>query len=591
MFKFDLKRAVALMFSVIMAVSLAACSGNKTEAGGGSPADERIPAALTFRDADGAIIADNSDVKSATAQKDGSDYSVLIKFTDAGKDKFAEATARLIGQPLSIYLDDEELMSPIVQVAITNGEVTLVGDRVNTKAKAEEIADAIKYGRKPSEDTAQSNPAQSGSATKEPAPAKPANYSFTEILPPKYDEIEKFSEGMAAVRIGDKWGYIDENGVEVIPVQYDSVFHFSDGLSVVISNLTAFFIDKTGNQALTVNGFSANNSFSEGLASISQKGADGYSLKFGFMDRSGAEVIPCVYDGVTSFADGLSIVSVVDSTGFGYKFGVIDKSGVIVVEPKYAKIDEYTNGMSRIISNNLYGFIDKSGNEVVPPKYEFAGQFNSEGYAVVQLNKRYGVIDAAGKEVIPPKYDSVYTGLYEGLAAVEQDGKVGFVDGNGNEVIPLIYDALGAETATYCYFSQGLAPVSLNGRFGFIDKSGKEVIPFQYDEALSSIGKTSGLAHVRVGGSYGFIDKTGKEVVPIKYAKGSSSFSTTAGFSNGLAGVALNGKYGFVDIRGKEVTEFKWEAYRQSTGADGIIFVADGNSSGKKWGLLKYTAD
>lgn len=122
---------------------------------GGSSADERIPAALTIHDADGMTVADNSDVKNVTAKKNGSEYSVLIQFTDAGADKFSEATAWLIGQTLSIYLDNEELMAPTVNEAITNGEVTLVGDRVSTKEKAEEIADAIKYGRKPSEAVAE----------------------------------------------------------------------------------------------------------------------------------------------------------------------------------------------------------------------------------------------------------------------------------------------------------------------------------------------------------------------------------------------------------------------------------------------------
>jgi hypothetical protein len=253
MFKFT--RVLALILAVMFMLSLVACTKSPAKVGGGMSATEWTPAELTFREADGTIIADKSDVKSATAKKDGSDYAVIIKFTAEGTKKFAEATARLIGQSIAIYLDDVELMSPTVNSSITDGEVLIVGDRVSTKEKAEEVADAIKNGWKPSS-VASSNGQTGEKPTEQPAPAsKPLNYQFAEILSPKYDEIEKFSEGMAAVRILDKWGYIDENGNEVIPVQYESAFQFSDDLASVSTGIgnsfNSYFIDKAGNQSLS----------------------------------------------------------------------------------------------------------------------------------------------------------------------------------------------------------------------------------------------------------------------------------------------------------------------------------------------------
>lgn len=36
------------------------------------------------------------------------------------------------------------------------------------------------------------------------------------MIEPKYDLTSHFSDGLAAVKIGDKWGYIDKSGKMVI---------------------------------------------------------------------------------------------------------------------------------------------------------------------------------------------------------------------------------------------------------------------------------------------------------------------------------------------------------------------------------------
>ena len=56
-----------------------------------------------------------------------------------------------------------------------------------------------------------------------------------EIVPPKYQQVENFSDGMAAVMKGNKWGFINTEGKEVIPCQYKKVeLPFTDGTAYVI---------------------------------------------------------------------------------------------------------------------------------------------------------------------------------------------------------------------------------------------------------------------------------------------------------------------------------------------------------------------
>ena len=59
----------------------------------------------------------------------------------------------------------------------------------------------------------------------------------------KFDLAGDFSEGLAAVRIGDsttgKWGFIDKQGKIIITPQFDAVGKFSQGLAPVrVGNAT-----------------------------------------------------------------------------------------------------------------------------------------------------------------------------------------------------------------------------------------------------------------------------------------------------------------------------------------------------------------
>ncbi len=98
-------------------------------------------AKLEFRDPAGVVVVDGSDLKDAKAQinNDGKN-AVALEFTEEGAKKFGSATARLVGQSISIYLDDELLTNPHVNEPIMNGKAEISGgyetfeDAANTAA-------------------------------------------------------------------------------------------------------------------------------------------------------------------------------------------------------------------------------------------------------------------------------------------------------------------------------------------------------------------------------------------------------------------------------------------------------------------------
>ena len=161
-------------------------------------------------------------------------------------------------------------------------------------------------------------------------------------------------------------------------------------------------------------------------------------------------------------SDGLAPV------GLNGKYGFIDKSGNEVIPLKYDNAGSFSEGRARVKLNGKYGFIDKSGNEVIPCKYDdFLSNSFSDGTVPVKLNGKYGFIDKSGNVVIPLKYDGAGS-FKEGLGFVKLNGKWGFIDKSGKVVIPLKYD--------YAYFfTNGRAQVELNGERFYIDKKGNRI--------------------------------------------------------------------------------------------------------------------
>ena len=216
--------------------------------------------------------------------------------------------------------------------------------------------------------------------------------------------------------------------------------------------------------------------------------------KWGYIDKAGKEIIPCIYDNVDDFCDGLAKV---EKNG---KWGYIDKVGEKIIPCVYNYFGDFKEGLARVRRNLEWGYIDKAGKEIIPCIYSLCFDFE-EGLAKVGKNWKLGLIDKAGNEIIPCVYDEIHN-LRDGLALVRKDRKYGFIDKVGKEIIPCVYD-------DFKNFEEGLARVRKNGKWGFIDKAGKEIIPCIYDDCCDFC---DGLARVKKEEKWGYIDKTGKQV-------------------------------------------------------------------------------
>jgi hypothetical protein len=167
------------------------------------------------------------------------------------------------------------------------------------------------------------------------------------------DERLPATEGLAAIAVDEKWGFVDVSGKFVIQPQFSIVGMFADGLAPALET------------------------YEMSISRCGKAGYDGAS-KYGYIDRTGKFAIAPQFDEAKSFSEGLAAVKIRDPQSNNYKWGYIDRTGKFIIPTQF----EDTWGGS-------WSFVDGLAEVPVPPKKY--GRNPSTGY-----------IDRTGKFVIPP---------------------------------------------------------------------------------------------------------------------------------------------------------------------------------------------
>ena len=67
---------------------------------------------------------------------------------------------------------------------------------------------------------------------------------FKTVIPAMYDEVFFFKDGLAAVELDEKCGYINPENEVVIPMEYETAMSFSEGYASVVKGGKCGYIDK-----------------------------------------------------------------------------------------------------------------------------------------------------------------------------------------------------------------------------------------------------------------------------------------------------------------------------------------------------------
>lgn len=280
-------------------------------------------------------------------------------------------------------------------------------------------------------------------------------------IKPQFDKAYPFTEGLAAVSIGDKAGFIDPSGKEVVPLQYYATYPFSDGVAGVL------LVEGSGEKR---------------------------QFPCGYIDHANQFVIkPRTKFSCTEFHEGFAVVEEYDSS-LGESYATyLNKEGQIAVAGHLSVARPFSERLALIQDFTKWFFVNADGQTVIDlrPKaaahpladeYEPAGSF-SEGLAMVGITtggsagySRYAYMNRRGQIVFKLAENVIARGdFYDGRAQVyvarSQTVRVRIDD----EVIKMEEDVSAR---------------------GYIDKTGRLVVPARFSRLEDF---SEGLAVVRVG--------------------------------------------------------------------------------------------
>lgn len=218
--------------------------------------------------------------------------------------------------------------------------------------------------------------------------------SFVIIDQLVFDAAKNFTEDMARVKVGERWGFINKNGEWIKEPVFDRAYEFHCGIAMVKMGETFNFIDKDGKFYFGPTNIRVKRRFSDGLALFEQIDKNGY------IDKEFNIFINPIFDAATHFNEGIAAVKQ------GAKWGYINTKGEWLKEPFYDNANEFYSGIAMVKMNGVWHFADKDFNIIDKGDYQVTHHF-SNGLAKVKVGKFWGYVNTKGEIVIDPVYKSV----------------------------------------------------------------------------------------------------------------------------------------------------------------------------------------
>ncbi len=349
------------------------------------------------------------------------------------------------------------------------------------------------------------------------------------IISPAYRAAGRFHANRAWVQYADQtFAYIDRSGRKVIPQTFPAAEEFSDfGVARVREGTTFGLIDTLGNWVLRPRYPQIRAFTGAGVAVVR---FDGRADLYGLINYRGELLTSREYREVGVFAEGLAVVK--DQRG---RYGYIDASGREIIPCQFGGAEEFSDGRAIIRENGRCGYIDYQGNIIIAPVYGRCRPFSGERAVVYQGIRNAGIIDLIGNHLVTPSLNRLLD-FQEGRGLMRDDqSRFFFITEKAG-----LYDGY-YEDATA--FQNGVARVRSGGRWGLVSRRGIELLRPKYAEIGPFV---NGYARVRIEGRYGLADRRGGILLPADYA-----FVEYAG--GGLYRVESDGRIGYVDEAGKRV--------------------------------------
>ena len=250
------------------------------------------------------------------------------------------------------------------------------------------------------------------------------------VIPRKFERALPFEEGVAAVKINGRYGYIDTSGTFVIPPVFDHAGSFYQGLAEVMIGGNAGVIDRTGS-TVVVPQFARTVPFTrdvilvevhtqnlgdrtewlEALSNVAGNLSLDYDFNWGLYDIRKGWITKPIYRLQAFEGEGRGLIWA--SMRDGGLIGLLQADGRWRLTPRFSNVRRLHEGRAVVTVSNkgtdLDGAVDQDGRIVVPPKpwhltdwQAGAAEVSNEKLTRIGLGKAkralwFGMIDSGGR--------------------------------------------------------------------------------------------------------------------------------------------------------------------------------------------------
>jgi hypothetical protein len=206
-----------------------------------------------------------------------------------------------------------------------------------------------------------------------------------------YHSAFKFHEGLAAVTIGNKYGFVNQKGELVIDALFDEESIFSEGKAAVAIDDEYIVIDTTG-----------------------------------------SKIYDQTFDWAEYYVNGLMAVEI------GEKWGAVDEKGQFVIPAQYENLIIRQNYIIAVLGQDALrreGVLDRKGRIVTPIVFRSITLSSDEKYIIFEKeNEKKGVMTIGGTMIIEPIYENIeYVG--DDVFSIENEDEeiIGYIDARGRK--------------------------------------------------------------------------------------------------------------------------------------------------------------
>jgi len=191
-----------------------------------------------------------------------------------------------------------------------------------------------------------------------------------------------FHDGLVAVRIGHRWGYMNTLGKIVIPTRYEQAVEFQEGLAAASRDSKYYIVNTSGEETLIVGSpIALIRHFSEKLAPFDN------GTHFGFINAEGKVGIQPIYKGVGYFHDRIAWARD-DRSGL---IGFLNTKGEWVFKPQFSYVinPHPDSRWVRCKREEHWMYVNPQGQELTVTDCDAWGDF-ADGLAPGKKNGAWG---------------------------------------------------------------------------------------------------------------------------------------------------------------------------------------------------------